>query len=102
MVLDVLYLRVGLATFEEVLKYPGVQNVCKVDTGVFVREALIVLSDISKIVEVAGGEFIKDLLVLTLRRVAVLFHEVVSNAEGKALNTHVPVHIPNVKWKVAP
>lgn len=102
MVLDVLDLRVGLTTFEEVLKYPRVQNVCKVDTSVFVGEALIVLSDISKIVEVAGREFIKDLLVLTLRRVAVLFHEVVSNAESKALNTNTPVHIPNVKRKVAP
>ena len=60
------------------------------------------LSDISKVVEVSGGEFVEYLLVFTLRRVAVLLHEVVSDAEGEALNTHVPVHIPNVEREVAP
>ena len=79
-----------------------VQNVCKVYTVVFVGEALIVLSDISKVVKVAGREFVKDLFELALRRVAVLLHKVVSDAKGEARDTHVPVHIPYVEWKVTP
>jgi hypothetical protein len=79
-----------------------VQNICEVYFIVFVGEALIVLSDISKIVEVASRKFIEDLLVLTLWWVAVFLHKVVSDAEGKALYAHIPVHIPNVERKVAP
>lgn len=81
---------------------PWVQNVCKVNSVVFVREALIVLSDISKVVKVAGREFVKDLFELALRRVAVLLHKVVSDAKGEARDTHVPVHIPDVEWEVTP
>ena len=81
---------------------PWVQYVCKVYTVVFIGEALIVLSDIPKVVKVAGREFIKDLFELTLRRVAVLLHEVVTDTKGEARDTHVPVNIPNVEWKVAP
>ena len=81
---------------------PWVQNVCKVNSVVFVREALIVLSDISKVVKVAGREFVKDLFELALRRVAVLLHKVVSDAKGEARDTHVPVHIPDVEGKVTP
>jgi hypothetical protein len=61
-----------------------------------------VLSNISKVVEVPSREFIKDLLVLTLWRVAVFLHKVVSDAEGKALYAHIPVHIPNIEREVAP
>ena len=60
------------------------------------------LSNISKVVEVASRKFIEDLLVLALWRVAVFLHKVVSNAEGKALHAHIPVHIPNIERKVAP
>ena len=84
------------------LEDPWVQNVCKVNSVVFVREALIVLSDISKVVKVAGREFVKDLFELALRRVAVLLHKVVSDAKGEARDTHVPVHIPYIEWKVTP
>ena len=102
MVLNILGLRVGLTSFQEVLEDPWVQNVCKVYTVVFVGEALIVLGDISKVVEIAGREFVKDLFELALRRVAVLLHKVVSDAKGEARDTHVPVHIPYVEWKVTP
>jgi hypothetical protein len=52
--------------------------------------------------KVASRKLIKDLFVLALRRVAVLFHKVVSNAKGETSDTHVPVHIPNVEREVAP
>ena len=84
------------------LKDPGVQNICKVYAVVFVWEALIVLSDISKVVEVASGKLVKDLFELALGRIAVLLHKVVSDAKGEARDTHIPVHIPNVKGEVAP
>lgn len=84
------------------LEDPWVQNVCKVYTVVFVWEALIVLSDISKVVEIAGREFVKDLFELALRRIAVLFHKVVSDAKSETRDTHVPVHIPYVERKVTP
>ena len=59
------------------------------------------LGNVSKVVEIPSWKLIENLLEIALRWVAVFFHEVVSNAEGKARDTRLPVDISDVKWEVS-
>ena len=59
------------------------------------------LRDVSKVVKITGRKFIEDLFVFTLWRVAILLHEVVSNAERETRHTDVPVNLFYIEREIS-
>lgn len=99
--ISILALRAKQTALLEILKLCLAKNVIKVSRVVFIWEALIVLGNISKVVKIPSWKLVENLFEIALRWVAVFFHEVVSNAKGKAGDTRLPVDISDVEWEVS-
>ena len=91
-----------MPVFNELLKLLVAENRSEVIRIRFVGTTLIVLTNISKVVEVASLKLVKDLFVLRRGRATVLLHEVAADSKSEALDAAYPIHVANVKREIPP